>query len=261
MMGRRTVQAGHELLGLIVSEGCLYTVERQEMESLIYSHYLAVYQIHSDSGDLKMLNRLELWTGVPWSVCPRVESHSQRVFVPCLESGVTIARLDGDRLLRERTLTCVREAVSVGAMSPDTVYVCDRHSIHVVDVRDDRITLTLQKPDTVKAGASRLAVLGDNVMVSYTDGTLVVYHQYSPTPVMIANPGGLKYVTAINTDCQRHFMLAYSRTNSVFVMDVSGNIRHTVNIDTDSYTQDCAVVNGQLWVGCQNGDIVIMSTQ
>ncbi len=45
----------------------------------------------------------------------------------------------------------------------------------------------------------------------------------------------------------------------MFVMDTKGNVRHTVDIDTDSYAEDCVVVNGQLWAGCSNGDVVIMS--
>ena len=46
---------------------------------------------------------------------------------------MTVARLDGDRLVRERTLTCVRVAISVDVMSPDTVYLGDRDSriVHV----------------------------------------------------------------------------------------------------------------------------------
>ncbi len=93
-----------------------------------HSVTLAVYMVHSDTENIELIDSIELGLIkglLLWSVSPRVEHPSQRVFIPCGFRGVTVARLDGDRLLKERTLICVRHAVSVDILSSDTVYVCD----------------------------------------------------------------------------------------------------------------------------------------
>ncbi len=150
-------------------------------------------------------------------------------------------------------------------MSPDTVYIQNvvDSSIHVVDVRYDRITLTLETPDPVKDKLpNRLAVLGDTVMVNYTDNTMVVYRHGSPAPVrVVPHPNGLQIATAVRTDGHSHFTVTNWKARSIFVMDFNGNLRHTVIIDNAYTTWDCAVVKRQLWVGCVRGDIVIMSSQ
>ncbi len=261
-------QAGDRLRGLCYSDGCLYVAERREAELGRDRYSLAVYRVQPDSGDIKLLDRLTLMATDVW--CPRVNRHSQRVFIPCYERGVTVARLNGDRLVRERRLTCVRDAISLDVMSSDTVYVGDgiSYSVAVVDIRADMITMTLEKPDTVREYERpyRLAVLGDSVMVcyghGYDDPTLVIYRHNSPTPVMvIPRPGGLNGVSAVSTDCHSHFMVTDGETSSVFVMDSNGDLRHTVKIDADSRPRDSAVVNRQLWVGCGKGDIFILSSQ
>ncbi len=272
MVQRRVIiQANNTLMGLCYSKGSLYVVERH-IESDTDSTSLAVYRLQGDSGDITLLDRLELWTGSGLGstpVCPRVDRHGLRVFVPCHDSGVTVACLDGDRLVRERTLTCVLNAVSVDVMSQDTVYVVDgsSNSVHVVDVRHDRITSTLEAPDTVRLGGAcpySLAVLGDGIMVSYgsADHTLVLYRNGSNAPVQVmTSPGGLKHVTSVSNDCHNNYLVTDYKSQSIFVMKVNGELRHTVNINADSKTMDCVVVNKQVWVGCQNGDLVVMSSQ
>ncbi len=197
-------------------------------------------------------------------MCPHVDRLSQQVFVPCWGNGVTVARLDSERLEREGTLTCVRFTFSVDVMSPNTIFVCEASSdsVYVVDVRNDRLISRLETPDTVRGKMPyRLSVLGDSVIVDYGDTvhTLVVYRHGGPARV-IPHPGGLKVVTPVSTDWQRHFLLTDYGNKSVFVMDASGKLHHTVNIDTVSELRDCAVINRKLWVGCGNGDIVIMSS-
>ncbi len=273
---RRMTQAGDDQLGLCYSEGFLYVVEGQkELGRDIYSHSLAVYNVPSGSGHITRLDTLTgLGPGYWLFLCPRMDRHSQRVFIPCPSSGVTIARLDSERLVRERTLTCVH-AIIVDAMSPSTVYVGDRNSrsVHVVDIRDDRITATLEKPNTVRRGEEpySLTVLGDSVMVCYGGGTLVVYRHGSSAPVrVIPHPGGIEGVSVVSTDCRSNYIVTNYETKSVFIIDSNGDLHHTVNIsdthsntdsDFGSLTVDCAVVNRQLWVGCLNGNIVIMSSQ
>ena len=261
-------QAGYELRGLCYNENCLYVVEGRREKSGRYSCSLTVHTVQSDSGHI---TRLDSLTGLgeshwPLYMHPRVDRYSRRVFVPCRDSGVIVARLDGDRLVRERTLTCVRYANSVDVMSPDTVYVGDSDNVHVVSITDNRIISTLDKPDTVRGeGPNSFSVLGDSVMVGYgiSDPTLVLYRHGSPAPVrVIPRPGGLDNVTAVSTDCRSNYVLTDYKTRSMLIIDAGGNLQHTVNIpDTDSGPVDCAVVNRQLWMGCQNGDIVILSSQ
>ncbi len=262
-------QAGYQLMGLCYSEGCLYVVERLMKESGRYSVSLTVYTVQSDSGHITRLDTLTLPGGQwRWSLRPRVDRHSRRVFVPCEKSGVIVAHLNGDKLVRERTLTCVSDAVSVDVMPPDTLYVGDWSSdsskVHVVDVRDDRIMSTLETPDTARDEVPwNMAVLGDNVMVGYGDLALVVYRHGSPAPVrVIPHPEGLSEVSVVSTDCRSNYIVADRETRSVFIIDNNGELRHTVNIpDTDNRLWDCVLVNRQLWVGCLNGDCAIMSSQ
>ncbi len=266
MTSTRKIESGYKLAGLCYSHDCLYVGEERDVESGRHNYSLAVYQVHRDSGDITLLDRLELGEGdqVLWYIHPRADRHSRRVFVPCRDIGVTVARLDGDRLVREMTLTSVKHPESVDVMSPDTVYVGDWHSdsVHAVDVKNDKITLTLTKPDTVKRLPWRLKVLGDSVIVCYGYDTLVVYHHGSPAPVrVIPCPGGLQFVSAVNCHSQDHLMLTDWKVKSVFVIGLSGDLRHTVNINPDSHPVDCVVVTRQLWVGCLNGDIIIMSSQ
>ncbi len=253
------------MCGLCYTDGKLYTLEKQDVESQSSSHHLCVYQIQRDSGHITLLDSIELGVAglmLP-PIRPRVDRHSQRVFIPG-DGGVTVARLDGDRLVRERTLTCVTHPASVDVMSPDTVYSCGvtRDSVYIVDVRDDRITSVLKNPKSlIHERPHDVAVLGDSFMVSYNEGPLVVYHHGSSDPVrVIPRTGGLS-PSSISTDRQHHFLITDSTTNVVFVVDVSGDVLHKVNINTDSKIVDCAVVNRRLWVGCQNGDVVIMSSE
>ncbi len=260
-------QKGYGLEGLCYREDCLYVVEGRQVEPDKAPLRLTVYRVESDSGHT---TRLDTLTGLskvykPSPLCPRVDRHSRWVFIPSEESGVTVAHLDGDRLVRERTLTCVNDAVSVDVVSPNTIYVGDRRSlcVHVVDVTEDRITSTLEKPDTARGeGPYNLAVLGDRIMVGYGYFTLIVYNDGSPTPVrVIPRPTGLERMTAISIEGHSNFIVTDYKTRSVFVINKNGELCHTVGIDTDKGLRDCAVVNRQLWVGCMNGDIVIMSSQ
>ncbi len=263
MTEERKFREGYRLAGLCYCDGCLYVTECSLVESDTHSNTLAAYRVHTDSGDITLLDRLDLRTSVQssFSRSPRVDRHSHRVFVPCGHYGITVARLHGDRLVRERTLTSVIPAVSVDVMFPDTVYMNTFHSVHIVDVRDDRITLTLQKPDT-KHLPTCLAVMGDSIIVGDIDGTLILYRHGNCAPVRIIScPGGLQHMHAVSTDRQSHFMLTDISKSSVLVMDVNMNLLHTVKIRSQFMPLECTVVNSQLWVGCLLGDIVILSSQ
>ncbi len=258
------IQGGYRLEGLCYRDGYLYTVERWQDEIPVYrsGYSLVVYRVQNNSGYITMLDRLEIDTGVlEVSVCPRVDRDSRRVFVPCIGCGVTVAYLECDRLVRQKTLTCVRDVVSVDVMSADTIYVCDYDSasVRVVDVRRDKVTSTLNTPFIMRGELPiTLAVLRDIIMVGYTAQTVVFYRQGIRAPFKtIHRLPRLQSVSAVSTDCLGYFIV--TALKSVFVMDVTGNLLHTVNIDTDDLAQDSTVVNGHLWVGCANGSIAVTS--
>ncbi len=195
---------------------------------------------------------------------PRVDRHSHRIFVPCEIGGVVVARMDEDKFVEEKTLTSVKEAHNVDAVSPDIIYVCDwdTYSVKVVDVTRDVITATLEKPEEAEGKRPvRLAVLGDSIMVTYDGLILTVYRHGIVAPVkVIRPPEGLKLVSAMSTDGMGHFLLTDFKTKSVFAFDFNGHLRCRVHVNNDSKTCDCVVVVRELWVGCTNGDIVFMSS-
>ncbi len=201
---------------------------------------------------------------------PRVDRCNHRIFIPCDVSGVVIARLEGDRLVTEKTLLCVEKPLDVDVISPDTAYVCDgdTYTVKVVDVTRDVITATLKKPEEVNnAIPMRLAVLGDRIMVMYMYGGPILaiyqcpYDSLDPIQV-IPSPEDLNSVSAISTEARgHHFLLTDCKSRYMFVVDVKGNLLDTVNIEVDRYPCDCAVVGRQLWVGCSSGDIVFISSR
>ncbi len=256
--GKRKIQTGCAIRGLCYSDDTLYTVEQLHESNRCC---LVAYKVHHDGGDITKLDSIELEVLLPLSICPRVEHHTQRVFIPG-DSGVTVARLHQGRLVKDTTLTCVRDAAGVDFISHVTAYVSDYAgpSVRVVDVGADKITSTLETPDRVRnERPDTLAVLDDRVMVGYSSGCLVIYNHGSPAPATVVPQADEPiHPRSISTDRQRHFLITYSKPNAVFVFDVSGNIRHALKIDTDSMAIDCAVINGQLWVGCLNGDVIML---
>ncbi len=263
------IQGEYGLLGLVYSDGCLFTHEEQSSEETGIErsvHYLSVYQVQGDSGNIKLLDSLKMATLTKYLPLSRfgVNPHNQRIYFPCGVNGVTVARLKDGRLVRERTLTCIAEAGGLGFMPPDTAYIRDEtnRDVYTVDIKRDIITSTLQKPDKMPSLEPRsLAVLGNSVMVGYTNNTHSIYLHGSPAPARVVTVGPEYGVFTINTDCRQYFLLTDIRSKSVMVMDANGIHRQTVKVGTGRDPKDCVVVNGQLWVALLEGGIIIMSTQ
>ncbi len=265
-------QTGYLPLGLCYSDHRLFVCEWRSAGEYIPSSSLAVYSAHSDRRHITLLDRLELMNSFDLTptTSPRVERHSRRVFVP-IRSGVIVCRLHGDRLVLEKTLTCVGDAVSVDAMSPDTVYVCslgeNNSIVCIVDVREDRIMSTLDNPSLVPGYTplkrpTYLAVLGDSVIVNYIEGYLAFYRHGSPAPVRVTQHPwreNMFHCNAVSTDYQHHFLVANTSLASVYVTDITGNPRHTVSINYSP--KDVAVVNRQLWVLGGDNHISVMSSK
>ncbi len=112
-----------------------------------------------------------------------------------------------------------------------------------------------------------MSVLGETVLVSYGDNTLVAYLSDSPTPdQVLQTPEGLRYMSSITTDGHSSFLMTDSKTG-VYVLVRKGNLRHRIEPDTSTdHTdglglQDCAVVQSQLWLGLRLRSIAVMSSQ
>ncbi len=250
------------ICGLCYSEGKMHIVSsRLEVHSCtLVTHtslVLSVYHVDVDSG------KMTRWLGsIELPEChylkPALERHSQ-IVLASYETGVRISRMEGNRLVGETTLTCVKNACHVAAMSPDSIYICDSSRVHLVDLIHNTITATLEIPseygiqDTYPCG---VAVLGDTVMVGYRHALAIYSHGSTNHMNVVPSPAA---VTSISTDRHHYFLIAHDDTKFVSVVDVKGNICHTVHIDTDREIVDCTVVNRQLWVGCRDG-IVIMSS-
>ncbi len=139
----------------------------------------------------------------------------------------------------------------------------------VVDVSHDTITSTLCRPELeIDHLPHAVAVLGETVMVGYIDDAkhntqaLVIYKNATHVPAsVIPIPEGQRHLPAITADRKSHFLVTDWRSKSLFVIDITGTLRRRVYMDTDGVTQECAVVNRKLWVGCLYGDVVTMSSQ
>ncbi len=98
--------------------------------------------------------------------------------------------------------------------------------------------------------------------MAYGDDDLVTYQHGVPTyGKVLPRPQGLRSVTALTTDNHSSFLLVDDDSHIVYVLDISDNLIYTIPIPGDRWPQDCTVVGGQLWVGCYNGNIIVMSSQ
>ncbi len=255
----------------------LYVVEKETIREK-FSHpneairqtfvsRLVVYQVKN--GTMKLIDRMEVqrWDMLPsLPVC--VDRHSQRIFVSRGMSGIIVARLDQNQLIAEEILRCVHYAICVDVVSPGTLYVCDRSTnskgVHIVDIRSDRIIETLETASAVQGQMPwSVAVVGDSVVVGYSN-TLVIYHHGNVSPVKVISHHGIQNTHIIGKDNHGHILLAsWLHTDKpIHVVDAGGNLIHSINhpkIDPGSGARSCAVVNGQLWLGCFNGEIIILS--
>ncbi len=253
--------AGDTVEGMCYLRGRLYTVEGRRMGGS-FRYTLAVYGI--DRNSLTLLDTLDLGGTAAW--VPRVDRHTGHIYVPCMSLGVCVVRFDGRKLVTMTTLKCVQDPRGLGIISSGLLYICDweRGNDCLVDVTQDRVTSTIQAPQGVIRGSKpcHRAVLGDTVLVGYTGPSLVLYrHGFPASSKMVPWPKQLQSLYGLTTDNHSSFLLADSFSHSVFVLDASGNLTHTIPIPEYKRPQDCVVVAGQLLVGCDDGDIIVMSSK
>ncbi len=248
--------------------GRLYTTDRRK-EAGSYKFRLAVYNVTNSKDTVTLLDTLALEGDEVGE--PHVGHQTGQVFIPNRCRGIYVVRYDGRKLVRINTLRCVENAGTLAVASPDTLYVCDlaRKAVCLVDVTRDMVTCTLEtlaQWEIENLGESYISVLGGTALVVnderfpkkvfiHRHGVSCVSHEVLPQPQEMWSVSGL------STDNHTSFLLIDSVFHNVYVLDISGNFTHTIPIREERIPLDCIVVEGQLWVLCKDGDIVIMSSQ
>ncbi len=239
--------------------GKLYTTEGRHRAGSAINLLLSVYSV-TGLYTITLLDTLDLGPDPQIIINhPRVDLHTGKIYIPCWRRGVCVVRYDGNKLAPVTTLMCVKDAASLAVVSTDTLYVCDFNSetVCVVDVNQDRVTHRLQKLWTPSRS---IAVLGDTVLAGMRDALCIYRHGIS-TPEQLHNLKVLRDVTAVTTDHHSSFLVVDCIMDKVYVLGVSGNHTHTIPIPQYRSAVDCTVVGEQLWVGCQKGYIIVMSSQ
>ncbi len=228
---------------------------------------LCMYQ---DAGqELTLLDTVTVKEGVEGVWHPRVDGHNQRVYIPGGQfRGVSVFSWKENRLKTQRILTCVGMCLGLGVISRHTLCACDedRGSVSVVNVTNDTVTASLQTPEEVTVKVPRqTAVLGDTILVWYGYENLVIYENGQSSPgTMVTWPAGLESLHGIclSSDCVSRFLVWEHKSNVVFTLDVKGKLCDKLDINNDNkQVWDCTLGGGKLWVGCHNGDIIVMSPQ
>ncbi len=295
--GRLKTREGYRLQGLPYSDGKVYTVEENDEHG-----DLAVYQMYSDSRSLILIDCMDLGRGLSLQIhvssdshgiSPSIDRHSHRVFLP-VGNGVLVARLEGEKLFKERILQSVGHVDHLAVIPLDTLYVCDLSSeaVRIIDSIHDTVTGTLEPPALTLSDLrpSSVAVQGDNVVVCYSKKSqhwfwgeilhcLVAYRHGNLAPIRVLYthdiPEGVLPPHLFTVDCEGHALLAHTDIMNAAIFDVinviniNGNVYRVhaevyrvhaeVNAKSASLTCGCAIVNRQLWVARYSGDIVIMS--
>ncbi len=230
-----------------------------------YTCWLAVYDIITFGSrkyiHLSPLDKVEVGD-VSWNCRPRVDS-LHRVYVPCGTSGVKVFHCQDGHLIPARDpLRCVRNACSICVNTTDTVFVGDwyTNSLYLVSVSTDTVIKRLETPTEGKGYPYYVSVLGQRVLFCYADNTLVIYDSDSPTPFkVLKKPEGLKGVSSITSDSHSSSFLITNFGGPVYVLD---DKLLWYRIYTGHHElHDCDVVESQLWLGYEQGDIDILTSQ
>lgn len=239
------------------------------VESRNLDYRLAVYNVLDDGLYLVITLDLKDFSG---PLC--VDPHNRQIYIPAgLSGGVSVVSWDGGKLLLQGTLNCVSYCYQLAVVCPHTLCVGDTKTevFSVVNVKEDRITATINKPQCVRDNRpEKIAVLGDSILASYKkyDGvsTLVLYENGVSSPgTRIPSPDGLQTLSAISADIAlSRFLLLDGTRHVVYILDVEGELCHTVDIDTDDYVSACTVGDGpqlgKLFMACSRPDrIIVMS--
>ncbi len=255
------------LWGFCYDENKIYCVEGWDEDGVCsYRYCLSMYESNGQGGTLSLLDSILLGERC---FRPRADRQSHKVYIPCGKNGVKIFRCVESRLMTVGTLGCVRRAVDVAVMSVDSICVCDweHYRVCIVNVRTDTVIRRLYRPAPAIRRPYYVSALGKTILVCYHDyggrDTMVTYRSDSQTfDRLLRIPDGLHFVSSITTDGHSSFLVTDWDSDSVFVLDKSGTLRHRIQPCTDSRRLlDCAVVQSQLWLWDGTGNIVVMASQ
>ena len=227
------------------------------------SYRLCMYQVTGEV--LTLLDSV----GVDNGRHPRVDGHSQQVYIPRGDShGVSVVSWGDTKLTSQPTLRCVGESQSIAVRSPHRLYACDlsHDCVSVVRVTDDTVKDKLRKPWKLRdKKPSITAVIGNRILVTYQlfgNSKLVVYENgASGLGTTVTWPAGLQSVRSMSSDGVSRFLVCDGVSKAIFILDVRGKLSGKININTEGVIWDCTAEDGKLWVGCKNGDIVFMSSR
>ncbi len=254
------IQAGKRLHGMCYFSGRLYTIEARR-KGRHNSFRLAVYSV-TDQATIILQDTLDLDEPV---YKPRVDRQSGQVYISCGPHGVCVVRYDGRKLVRVATLSKdMGSAISLAVMSQDTMYVGEEYTytVYLRSATQDRDIASLKEPWKERKWPNGIAVLGDTILVGYEDHDLALYRHGVSTPVKkLPQPPGLDDVSGLTTDYHSSFVLAGRDSDTVYVFDITGKRTHNIPIPGNRRLWDCTVVERELWVGCYDGDIIVLSSE
>ncbi len=259
------IQAGHDIVGMCYFSGRLYTTEScGDIDEVGDDRYrVAVYSVN-DQENVTLLDTLDLEV-LPIRLC--IDRQSGQIYFSSEYRGIYVMRYDCSKLVTITTLRCVKSPLDLAVVSPDILYVCDSYSdtVCLVDVTRDRIITRLQHPEDALTAPYpfTIAVVGDRVLVGYQNDSLFIYRHGVTTPdtaLPSLHLQGLEFITSLTTDHHSSFLLVDEASNTLFVLDISGNVTHTISVPGNGKPGDCTVVEGQLWFACENGNIIVMSS-
>ncbi len=257
-------------------DNTLFALERPRAGD---SYSLTAYSLRGEKPNLAPIDTLSLGCrmstsrGAWW---PRLDPQEHLVYVPCEHHGVLVIKWTGEKMVKTGDLKCVASAVAVAVVSRHFLYVADetRSTVCLVDTKADRITSRLEFPETLGGLARyRLAILGDTLLVGCEDinfpnrkrrsrnlTNLVMYKHGTSSPVKLFQPEGLRHLEGLSTDNHSKFLLTDRLANAVFVMGARGDVCqiHGLHL-SDLVPIDSFVRDGQLFVGCENGSVFVMS--
>ncbi len=256
---------GNLLQGLCCDDNKIYCVEERKKD---HTFWLTLYYLNgAERPNIRSIYKVKV-ADASWWCHPRVDS-SNRVYVPCGRSGVSIFHCQNGRLLPARDpLTCVGNVISICVNTADTVFVgnIDTDSVCLVSVSADKVIRRLGKPAQVKGNPKHMSVLGQKALVCYGLNTLVTYRSDSPTPgQVLQTPEGVELVSSIITDSHSSSFLVTDHTGSVYVLN-DKFLWHRIYTDDRAILpglglQDCAVVQSQLWLGYAERGLAVLKSQ
>ncbi len=152
-----------------------------------------------------------------------------------------------------------------GVMQGGDTGECESDSIIVASLaKGDTGPRSFYSSDS-RLQTGHLALLGETVLVSWDVGGTIKLYLYqrrnSAYSKAIPSPTGLESVSSMTTDNHSRFLICDRSSRRVYVLDHGGHLTNVIPVPGGKEPQDCAVVEGQLWVGCSSGDIMVLSSE